>query len=76
MIFEKCEHKAKASSALVCKVIGDSGTLALGTSNYIGLDIYFNSLGQICIPTSPLTPFVVLVVAVCYLGHVKNFLID
>jgi len=27
-------------------------------------------------PKFPFTPFVVLVVAVCYLGHVNNFLID
>jgi len=33
-------------------------------------------LSWICPLNSPFTPFVVLVLAVCYSGHVKNFLID
>ena len=38
---------------------------------------YFVSSGTLNVYTTSLfTPFVVLVVAVCYLGHVKNFLID
>ena len=49
----------------VCKVIGDldqwhrawwaSREEHLSSSNYIGLDFYFNNLGQICIPTSGLS---------------------
>ena len=56
----KNEHKAEAS---IRKDIGDSGIVTSGKmhewrgsnhrtpmpSNYIGLEIYFNSLGQICI---------------------------
>jgi len=57
-IFEK-EHKAEASSAYYVHKVEIRAlcyrTRWASPSNYIGLDIYFNNLGQICIPTSGLS---------------------